>query len=163
MISILAGQLFDLFDGRMAEKHGGTKLGPWLDDIADFVSFGICPAIMIAVRGEWQVLAFLAGSFYLISVAYRLWRFLKQDKQDKTLPPGVFRGLPSPAGTIMIFGACLYCQNKIVLWLFVLITSLLMISNYKFSHFGRVILRQLPKALVVLFRSEEHTSELQSH
>ena len=51
-IAILAGQIFDLFDGRMAEKHGGTRFGPWLDDIADLVSFGVCPGLLILFKGR---------------------------------------------------------------------------------------------------------------
>ena len=51
VLVIILGQLFDLFDGRMAEIHGGTKYGPYLDDIADFVSFGLSPAYIIIKSG----------------------------------------------------------------------------------------------------------------
>jgi len=97
-IAILAGQIFDLFDGRMAEKHGGTKFGPWFDDIADLVSFGLCPAFFILMKGDLQLPAFVFGILYFLAIGFRLWRFLAHDKDDKTLPPGAFNGLPSPAG-----------------------------------------------------------------
>ncbi|MFP3929021.1 MAG: CDP-alcohol phosphatidyltransferase family protein, partial [Desulfobacteraceae bacterium] len=53
-LAVLAGQVFDLFDGRMAEKHGGTRFGPWLDDIADLTSFGLCPSLLIMSLGGGQ-------------------------------------------------------------------------------------------------------------
>ena len=63
-IAILAGQIFDLFDGRMAEKHGGTKFGPWLDDIADLVSFGMCPGLLILVRSNFSLPSLIFGIIY---------------------------------------------------------------------------------------------------
>ncbi|MCU0679327.1 MAG: CDP-alcohol phosphatidyltransferase family protein, partial [Planctomycetes bacterium] len=53
VLCVLTGQIFDVLDGRMAHKHGSTKLGPKLDDIADMVSFGINPAIMIMTIGKF--------------------------------------------------------------------------------------------------------------
>ncbi len=152
VIAVLAGQLFDLFDGRMAQKHGGTKLGPWFDNIADFVSFGLCPAIMIAAWGKWAPWGgWFIGIFYLIFVSCRLWRFLDSDKKNNSLSPGIFKGLPSPAGAIIVFGACLFWQNFYILSAFVIASSLFMISKIKFSHFGKIILKQTPKAVIVIF------------
>ena len=51
---IIMGQLFDLFDGRMALKHGGTRVGPYMDDIADFVSFGLAPAYVVVQKGGFS-------------------------------------------------------------------------------------------------------------
>jgi len=151
VIAVLAGQLFDLFDGRMAQKHGGTRLGPWFDDIADSVSFGVCPAIMIAAWGGWSMSVWPMSIFYLFFAIARLWRFIAYDKKNSTLPPGIFNGLPSPAGAIMIFGACLFCQNYYILSGFIVFSALLMISKIKFSHFGKIILIRMPKAIIILF------------
>ena len=69
VIIIIVGQLFDLFDGRMAEKHGGTKYGPYLDDVADFVSFGLAPAyIMVKIGGPF---ALMFGGVYVAGVESR--------------------------------------------------------------------------------------------
>jgi len=150
-IAILAGQIFDLFDGRMADKHGGTKLGPWLDDIADLISFGGCPTFLILSKGHWGLISFVVGIAYFSAVAYRLWRFIKRDKHDSTLSPGVFNGLPSPAGAMVSLGACLFWDNVWIVWTVIILTSYLLVSDIRFVHFGRVILRHFPRIFIVIF------------
>jgi len=150
-IAILAGQIFDLFDGRMAEKHGGTKFGPWLDDIADLVSFGMCPALLILFKGNLGPPFFIFGILYFLAIGFRLWRYLAHDKHDNTLSPGTFNGLPSPAGAMVVLGACLFWENSWIIWAVILFTSYLLVSHIRFVHFGRVILRHIPRAFVIIF------------
>ncbi|MFZ7113001.1 MAG: CDP-alcohol phosphatidyltransferase family protein [Desulfatiglandales bacterium] len=150
-LAIMAGQIFDLFDGRMAEKHGGTKFGPWLDDIADLVSFGLCPALLIVFKGDMSALPFIFGMLYFLAVGFRLWRYLFRDKYDSTLPPGVFSGLPSPAGAIVVLGACLFLENRWAILGIIFVASFLLVSHVRFVHFGRVILQTLPRTFIVIF------------
>lgn len=149
-IAILTGQIFDLFDGRIAEKHGGTKFGPWLDDIADMVSFGLCPGLLILMRGGMKVPSLFFGVLYLLAVGFRLWRFLVRDKHDRTLPAGIFNGLPSPAGAMVVLGACLFWQKVWISWIVVLIISFLLVSHIQFLHFGRVILYRISRPIKVV-------------
>lgn len=149
-IAILAGQIFDLFDGRMAEKHGGTRIGPWLDDIADMVSFGVCPALMIVLKGSMSPPAVLVGTVYLFSIAFRLWRFLAVDKHDTSLPPGIFKGLPSPAGAMVALGTSLFWDNLWITSVMILIVCFLLVSHIRFIHFGRIILVKLPRLVVIV-------------
>ena len=150
-MAILAGQIFDLFDGRMAEKHGGTPLGPWLDDIADLVSFGVCPGLLIIFKGEMTLPFVILGTVYSVAIGYRLWRYLMHDKKDHSLPAGVFNGLPSPAGAVAALGACLFCDRPWAVILIICITAFLLVSHVRFVHFGRVILTRLPRTLIVMF------------
>jgi CDP-diacylglycerol--serine O-phosphatidyltransferase len=150
-IAVLAGQIFDLFDGRMAEKHGGTKFGPWLDDIADLVSFGMCPGLLILLRGNLRLPSVIFGIIYFFAVGFRLWRYLVRDKHDTTLPSGAFNGLPSPAGAIVTLGACLFWENLWISWGVILLTCYLLVSHIRFVHFGRVILRGIPRTFIVIF------------
>lgn len=144
IFAIIVGQLFDLFDGRMAIKHGGTKYGPYLDDIADFVSFGLSPAYVIVAKGG-SFATFFSYVFFL-GVAYRLVRFVAVDKKRIDLPEGIFNGLPSPAGALIVLGAAL-CVPPDWLWSFAALSVGLMISHIRFAHFGRVILKRIPKPL----------------
>jgi CDP-diacylglycerol---serine O-phosphatidyltransferase len=146
ILAIIVGQLFDLFDGRMAVKHGGTKYGPYLDDIADFVSFGLSPAYVIAQSGGRY--AWLFGSIFFVGVAYRLVRFVTVDKARTDLPEGIFNGLPSPAGALIVLGASLV-MNQIMLWGIAALSVGLMVSHIRFAHFGRVILKQIPKPVFI--------------
>ncbi len=145
---IIMGQLFDLFDGRMALKHGGTKYGPFMDDIADFVSFGLAPAYVVVKSGGGGA-AWLVAAVFVGGVAFRLVRFVLKDKHRTDLPEGVFNGLPSPAGALMVLGAALVA-GPWLLWVFTLVSTGLMISHIRFAHFGRVILKQVPKPLFFL-------------
>ncbi len=144
---IIVGQLFDLFDGRMALKHGGTKYGPYLDDIADFVSFGLAPAYVIVQKDG--LLAWFVGGFFIIGVAFRLIRFVAVDKNRTDLPEGIFNGLPSPAGALIVLGAALIVPPW-MLWIFTGMSVGLMASHIRFAHFGRVILSRIPKPLFFL-------------
>ena len=139
---IIVGQLFDLFDGRMALKHGGTRYGPYLDDIADFVSFGLAPAYVVVEKGGF--LAWPVGGVFIVAVAFRLIRFVAKDKNRTDLPAGIFNGLPSPAGALIVLGASLVATPDI-LWGMTAVSISLMVSHIRFAHFGRVILRQIPK------------------
>ncbi len=144
---IVMGQLFDLFDGRMALKHGGTKYGPWLDDIADFVSFGLAPAYMVAMRGGSFALFFAV--IYVVGVAFRLVRFVTKDKGRTDLPAGIFNGFPSPAGALIVLGASLV-SGPAMLCFFTAVSTGLMVSHIRFAHFGRVILKEIPKPIFFL-------------
>ncbi|WP_457551204.1 CDP-alcohol phosphatidyltransferase family protein [Desulfobacula sp.] len=144
---IIAGQLFDLFDGRMALKHGGTRYGPYLDDIADFVSFGLAPAYVIVEKGG--SLAWVISILFIIGVAFRLIRFVWVDKKRTDLPDGIFNGLPSPAGALIVLGASLIAPPSI-LWGMTMVSVGLMVTHIRFAHFGRVILKQIPKPVFFL-------------
>ncbi len=139
---IIMGQLFDLFDGRMAIKHGGTKYGPYLDDIADFVSFGMAPSYVVIQKGG--ALCHIVAGIFIVGVAFRLIRFVVVDKKRTDLPVGIFNGLPSPAGSLIVLGAALVASPP-VLWLMTLMSTALMVSHIRFAHFGRVILKETPK------------------
>lgn len=150
-LAVMAGQIFDLFDGRMAEKHGGTKFGPWLDDIADLVSFGVCPALLILSKSDFGMISFIFGLIYCVAVGFRLWRYITHDKLDESLPPGIFNGLPSPAGATVVLGACLFWEKLWIIWIVTFLTSLLLVSHIRFVHFGRFILRRIPRIFIIIF------------
>jgi CDP-diacylglycerol--serine O-phosphatidyltransferase len=131
----------------MELKHGGTKYGPWLDDIADFVSFGLAPAYMVVMRGG--TFAPFFAVIYVVGVAYRLVRFVLKDKGRTDLPVGIFNGFPSPAGALIVLGASLI-SGPLLLCFSTAISTALMVSNIRFAHLGRVILKQIPKPIFFL-------------
>ena len=146
---VLLGQVFDVFDGRAAVKHGGTKAGPWLDDIADLASFGFCPAFMIWEIGDNVWLKIIAIIF-LFSIIFRLVRFVTIDKERKDYRDYIFFGLPSPAGAAVVMGTCLISKALIIIGVVTILTSLLSIGSYKFIHLGRGIAKQLPRPAMII-------------
>jgi CDP-diacylglycerol--serine O-phosphatidyltransferase len=128
-IAILAGQIF----------------------VADLVSFGLCPGLLIILKGNLELPSFIFGIFYFIAVGFRLWRFLVRDKHDRTLPAGFFNGLPSPAGAMVALGACLFWNNLWIIGAVILSTAYLLVSHIRFVHFGKVILRRFSRTYIVIF------------
>ena len=122
-----------------------------MDDIADLVSFGMCPGLLILVRGDLRLPSLIFGIIYFFAVGFRLWRYLVRDKHDKTLPSGAFNGLPAPAGAMVTLGACLFWENLWISWGVILLTCYLLVSHIRFVHFGRVILRGIPRTFIVIF------------
>ena len=149
---VFAGQFFDLFDGRLARKYGSTRFGAIYDDLADGTSFGAAIAILIfyQLRSECQILGVLLGIVYFACVTFRLYRFAKP---TMTLPPGIFQGMPGPAGAMLAGSAALLFGASCALTsLFTLLASVLMVSNLRYRHFGQKIWPELPNALkLVLF------------
>ena len=150
ILAIIAGQVFDLLDGRMAEKHGSTKHGEWYDDLADFVSFGLCPTIAIIFLNNVSVISILAGAVYLMAISFRLLRFVIIDKKKDL---NIFSGLPSPATAVLVFCALLFGRiyelNLYFLTSIILLISCLAISKIKFAHLRRTILKLLPRPIIV--------------
>ena len=84
---ILAAVIFDSLDGRLARMGGRTSLfGAEFDSLADVVSFGMTPALMVfflilAPREEFQwfrELGWIIAFIYLLCGAVRLARFSDQ-------------------------------------------------------------------------------------
>lgn len=49
---ILLAAVADGLDGIIARRYGGTPVGPYLDSIADIVSFGTAPALFVFVAAQ---------------------------------------------------------------------------------------------------------------
>lgn len=77
---IFAACLFDLFDGRIARMRGQDgPFGREFDSLADIVSFGIAPALLVAKAVLFQLsppeVGWGIGILYLLCAALRLARF----------------------------------------------------------------------------------------
>lgn len=90
---------FDFMDGKIARSlGGGTQFGLEFDSLADVVSFGVVPAMLMytsyaGALGLWGV---LAAAFFALCGALRLARF------NVVHMPGPFQGLPIPAGGLFL-------------------------------------------------------------
>jgi phosphatidylserine synthase len=101
---VLVGAVLDVCDGAVARAFGGTPLGPYLDSLADAVTFGIAPAVAVgglALRhstpGE-SVAVGVAILAYVTAAIVRLADFDAGRRRDRT-----FTGLPSPlAGAALL-------------------------------------------------------------
>ena len=101
-ISILIAMMWDTLDGRVARlTNTQSAFGAEYDSLADLVSFGIAPALLVYQWSLYELGRFgwLAAFVYLACAALRLARFNTQvDTADKRY----FQGLPSPAAAGVI-------------------------------------------------------------
>src|SRR5438270_394908 len=75
---ILASCIFDALDGRLARLGGHeSPFGREFDSLADIVSFGVAPALMVyrIVLQEFPKTGWVVASIYLVCGALRLARF----------------------------------------------------------------------------------------
>lgn len=109
---ILAASLLDFLDGFAARLlHAYSKIGKELDSLADLVSFGLAPSILLYYRYDQFIGHQISGGYdtvymellqfvpLLITVAsaLRLAKFNTDETQSET-----FSGMPTPANAILI-------------------------------------------------------------
>ncbi len=106
VIAIVIAAILDGLDGRIARAlKGTTRFGAELDSLADFVAFGVAPAIVLYLWGlhEIKSLGWFAAMVFAIACALRLARF-NVTAEDPTKPSWhvhFFTGMPAPAGAIV--------------------------------------------------------------
>jgi CDP-diacylglycerol--serine O-phosphatidyltransferase len=158
---VLAGAL-DAIDGPVARRVGSRKItwGREFDALADLVSFGVAPAVLIGVAfpAALKGVAIAIGAVYVMAGAWRLARFLQE---APGAAPGRFRGMPITAGGLTLAAFWLFehavrggLQDSAVAIGLVLICSALMISRIvfdKFPEFGLRDRRNQIKWVIVTF------------
>jgi CDP-diacylglycerol--serine O-phosphatidyltransferase len=152
---ILLAAVFDFLDGLSARiLNAYSDVGKQLDSLADMVSFGIAPALLMFYYIKYSFLIHQSGfavetaawyeiiilfSAILIAVAsgYRLAKFNTDPDQNYT-----FSGLPTPANAILIASVGLvifspehpdnlrqFILNPYLLFVSTLVLSLLLVSK----------------------------------
>ena len=143
---VLAAGLFDFFDGFAARALKVTSpIGKELDSLADMISFGLLPALvmykMIGASSENDILPYF-GFLIAVCSALRLAIFNVDETQHDS-----FKGLNTPANTIFITSlpflpsSFSWALQKEVLLAITIVFSLLMVSRidiiaFKFKDFS---------------------------
>lgn len=104
--AIILACLLDALDGRVARMlKGASKFGAELDSLADFVNFGVAPAMLLYMWSlhSMKNIGWIVALGLAICCALRLARFnVAIDDPDK--PPFAgkfFSGIPAPAGALL--------------------------------------------------------------
>lgn len=158
---ILFGVICDALDGRVARLGGRESLfGKEFDSIADIISFGLAPALMmiflvlspeVNIYPVFEQISWLIGFVYLLCAGVRLARF--NVLTHPMLPPAQqlkgtkdFLGLPVPAAAGMIASIVLVITSletptfnsrslSILIPPFMLAIAFLMVSNVPYPSF----------------------------
>ena len=113
MTAILAAALLDVSDGYVARRLSAeSAIGAELDSLADFLNFGVAPAMLVYDRHLYVlgVAGWLVAAVYVIATGLRLARFNVQSRMAavKSAPGSRkkwFCGLPSTGAAMAIMGA----------------------------------------------------------
>lgn len=133
VIFILLAGLMDRYDGQVARLlQVSSELGKELDSLADLVSFGVAPSILIYNLYDFTSLGYLGYFCFLVfpvAGAYRLARY-NSSKFDN-----VYTGIPiTMAGMLVALYALLNLNspNNFPLTIIIMFTlSYLMISKFQ--------------------------------
>jgi CDP-diacylglycerol--serine O-phosphatidyltransferase len=111
-LSLFIAAVFDTFDGLLARALDATsEFGKEYDSIADVVTFGAAPAVLVYC---WALRDLRIGApiafIFLVAVSLRLARFnVMSGKTDHRY----FVGLPSPAGALTLASIIYYAPAPV--------------------------------------------------
>jgi CDP-diacylglycerol---serine O-phosphatidyltransferase len=105
VIAVVAAAVLDGLDGRIARMLRGTsRFGAELDSLADFVNFGVAPALILygVVLKDARSLGWMAALVFATAMSLRLARFnvALDDLSRPEWKKNFFTGVPAPAGAI---------------------------------------------------------------
>ncbi len=155
VLSIIAAAILDGLDGRIARALEGTsRFGAELDSLADFVDFGVAPALLLYFWSlhDNRSLGWFAALIFAVACALRLARFnvMSDDPNRPAWMGHFFVGMPAPAGAVVVmlpmylhFGAGMPNDRSFAGFesLYVLLVAFLMASripNFSGKKIGRV-------------------------
>jgi CDP-diacylglycerol--serine O-phosphatidyltransferase len=164
LAAIVFAGVLDGIDGRVARMLKGTsRFGAELDSLADFVNFGVAPALILYFWGlhELKSAGWIAALVYAICAALRLARFnvMIDDPNKPAWSGNFFTGIPAPAGALtVLLPIYLYflgvSNNLVMIWLtffYTLAIALFMVSRLPVFSGKRVGKRVPPEMVLPLF------------
>jgi len=163
MLYIFGSCLFDLLDGRLARLGGQeSPFGQEFDSLADMVSFGIAPAMLVsrAVLADLELptrfdpsgtgITWAIAFIYLLCGGIRLARFNCLARMG--VSGGDFRGIPIPmaagfVASLVFIVISIHENDQNLGWTAYLLAamivgiSLLMVSNVRYPSFKKIDLK----------------------
>jgi CDP-diacylglycerol--serine O-phosphatidyltransferase len=161
-VAILLAMVLDGLDGRIARlTNTSSKFGGEYDSLADMVSFGVAPALVIFswALGGLGKFGWSAAFIYVACAALRLARF---NTQIETADKNYFTGLASPAAAGIIASTVWVCHDlglvgnalppelSFLVGLLTATVGFLMIANFPYYSFKGIDLRHRVPFVVMI-------------
>jgi CDP-diacylglycerol---serine O-phosphatidyltransferase len=106
MAAILAAAFLDVADGYAARRLSAqSAIGAELDSLADFLNFGVAPAMLLYDRHLYLLggAGWCAAALYVLATGVRLARFNVMSRETIEVPDKKwFRGLPSTGASVAL-------------------------------------------------------------
>jgi CDP-diacylglycerol--serine O-phosphatidyltransferase len=164
LAAIVFAAILDGIDGRIARMLKGTsKFGAELDSLADFVNFGVTPALILYFWGlhELKSAGWIVALVFAICAGLRLARFnvMIDDPNKPAWAGNFFTGIPAPAGAITVLlpiylnflGAPTGLATVWITFFYTLAIALLMVSRLPVFSGKRVGKRVPPEMVLPVF------------
>ncbi len=165
VLAVMVAAILDGLDGRIARiLKGASKFGAELDSLADFVSFGVVPGLLLFLWTMDDVGRFgwILVLVYIVACVLRLARFntFLEDPDRPAWASNFFTGVPAPMGAALVllpmmlsfqFGATFF-RSPIVVSVFLVGVGALMVSRlptFSFKKFKVPNHWVLPTMLIV--------------
>lgn len=158
-IAVFIAMIMDGLDGRVARlTNTQSDFGKEYDSLADMVSFGLAPALVVYV---WSLstlgkIGWLAAFVYAAAAALRLARF---NTRIGSVDKRYFQGLASPAAAGLVAGLVWMCDDyglngkelAIAAFIATVAAGILMVSNIHYLSFKDLDLKnKVPFIAIVL-------------
>jgi CDP-diacylglycerol---serine O-phosphatidyltransferase len=167
ILFILIACICDALDGRLARLGGNeSAFGREFDSLADIVSFGVAPALMVykVVLIEFPTIGWMVASLYLLCGALRLARFNCIAASNPSAASKEFRGFPIPAAAGLTASLTLFMiwmaksdralgNAKWVLPGLLIFLSFMMFSRFQYPSFKGLnwkTTRSIPRFIIIV-------------
>ena len=164
LAAIVFAATLDGIDGRVARMLKGTsRFGAELDSLADFVNFGVAPALILYFWDLHQLKSagWIVALVFAICAALRLARFnvMAEDPTRPAWAGNYFVGMPAPAGAITVLlpiyvqflGLPYLAFPTLLTFLYTLAIAFLMVSRLPVLSGKRVGKRVSPEMVLPVF------------
>ncbi|MBE0533452.1 MAG: CDP-diacylglycerol--serine O-phosphatidyltransferase [Rhodospirillales bacterium] len=165
VLAVMVAAILDGLDGRIARiLKGASKFGAELDSLADFVSFGVVPALLLYLwtMDDLGRFGWILVLVFTVACVLRLARFntFLEDPDRPAWASNFFTGVPAPMGAALVllpmmlsfqFGATFF-RSPIVVSVFLVGVGALMVSRlptFSFKKFKVPNRWVLPTMLIV--------------
>ena len=161
IIAIVVAAMLDGVDGRVARLLKGTsRFGAELDSLADFVNFGVAPALVLYsfILHQARAFGWIIALIFAIATGLRLARFnvMIEDPDRPEWKKDFFVGMPAPAGagTVLLpiylhfLGVRPEWQFLPIVLGYVLVIALLMVSTIP-TYSGKTWGKRIPRDWVL--------------
>lgn len=132
-LAIIVGAWLDVLDGKLAKLLGqSSDFGAELDSLADLISFGVAPAVLLVTYYPEHWLAVVA-LFLPVCGALRLARHNINRQNLK----GTFIGVPIDASAVVVPPLIWFSANQVIAAILVITLSALYVSPLKIPKIFR--------------------------
>ncbi len=160
LAAIVLAAVLDGVDGRIARLlKASSRFGAELDSLADFVNFGVAPAIVIFIWGvgDLKSLGWIVVLVFSLCTALRLARFnVSLDTDQPVWKRNFFVGMPAPAAAIVVLlplyleglGVSYVRDSTLIILAYTLAIAFLMVSRVP-TYSGKLLGQRVEREYVL--------------